>query len=103
MITVHLAEDHTIVREGYRRLLELELGVEVTGESHDGRHAVSHVLESRPDIVLMDIAMPDLNGLEATRQLVKAWPDCKVLILSAHGDDAYVEKAAECGAKGFLL
>lgn len=102
-ITVLLAEDHTVVREGFRRMLELEPDIEVIGEAPDGREAVAMAVKLRPDVVLMDIAMPHLNGLEATRQLLKAVPAAKVLILSAHGDDAYVENATESGARGFLL
>jgi DNA-binding NarL/FixJ family response regulator len=102
-ITVLLAEDHTIVREGFRRMLELEEDLEVVGEAQDGRQAVALVKKLRPAVVLMDIAMPRLNGLEATRQALKAVPATKVLMLSAHSDDAYVQSAAESGAVGFLL
>jgi len=102
-ITVLLAEDHTIVREGFRKMLELERDLEVVGEAQTGRQAVELVKRLRPAVVLMDIAMPLLNGLEATRQVLKAVPATKVLILSAHSDDAYVKGATESGAKGFLL
>jgi DNA-binding NarL/FixJ family response regulator len=102
-ITVLLAEDHTIVREGFRKMLELEADLEVVGEAQDGRQAIVLVKKLRPDVVLMDIAMPLLNGLEATRQLLKAFPATKVLMLSAHSDDAYVKDATESGARGFLL
>jgi DNA-binding NarL/FixJ family response regulator len=102
-ITVLLAEDHTIVREGFRKMLELENDLQVVGEAQDGRQAVSLVKKLRPAVVLMDIAMPLLNGLEATRQVLKALPATKVLILSAHSDDAYVKNATESGAVGFLL
>jgi DNA-binding NarL/FixJ family response regulator len=102
-ITVLLAEDHTIVREGFRKMLELENDLEIVGEAQDGRQAFAMVAKLRPAVVLMDIAMPLLNGLEATRQIFKAFPDTKVLILSAHSDDAYVRNAAESGAVGFLL
>ena len=102
-ITVLLAEDHTIVREGFRKMLELEDDLEVVGEAQDGRRAVALAAKLRPAVVLMDISMPLLNGLEATRQVLKAVPATKVLILSAHSDDAYVTSATESGASGFLL
>jgi DNA-binding NarL/FixJ family response regulator len=102
-ITVLLAEDHTIVREGFRKMLEFEDDLEVVGEAQDGRQAVALAKKFHPDVVLMDIAMPQLNGLEATRQILKALTATKVLILSAHNDDAYVNNATESGAMGFLL
>jgi DNA-binding NarL/FixJ family response regulator len=102
-ITVLLAEDHTIVREGFRKMLELEDDLEIVGEAQDGRQAVALTKKFRPEVVLMDIAMPLLNGLEATRQVLKSVPTTKVLMLSAHSDDAYVTNATESGAVGFLL
>ena len=102
-ITVLLAEDHMIVREGFRKMLELEDDFEIVGEAQDGRVAVTLAKKFRPDVVLMDIAMPLLNGLEATRQVLKAVPTTKVLMLSAHSDDAYVTSATDAGAMGFLL
>jgi DNA-binding NarL/FixJ family response regulator len=102
-ITVLLAEDHTIVREGFRQMLELEGDFEVIGEAADGRQAVALAVKLRPDVVLMDIAMPRLNGLEATRQVLKALPSAKVIILSSHNDDARVENATNSGAAGFLF
>jgi DNA-binding NarL/FixJ family response regulator len=102
-ITVLLADDHMIVREGFRKMLELEADIEVVGEAQDGRQALTMVKELSPQVVLMDIAMPLLNGLEATRQIKKLFPATKVLILSAHSDDAYVKSASDCGASGFLL
>ncbi len=102
-ITVLLAEDHMIVREGLRSLLQAEAGIEVVGEAQTGRQAVQLTKELRPDVVVMDIAMPLLNGLEATRQILKAVPATKVLILSAHSDDAYVEQVIALGAAGYLL
>jgi len=102
-ITILLAEDHMIVREGFRQMIELEPGLKVVGEAKDGRQAVALAQKLRPDIVLMDIAMPLLNGLEATRQVLKAVPATKIIILSAHSDDAYVQTAVAAGAMGFLL
>ncbi len=102
-ITILLAEDHTIVREGCRKMLELEDDFEVVGEARDGRQAVEMVKKLHPAVVLMDIGMPLLNGLEATRQILKAMPAVKVIVLSAHSDDAYVKNATESGAVGFLL
>jgi len=102
-ITVLLAEDHTIVREGFRKMLELEGDFKIVGEAQDGRQALALVKKFHPEVVLMDIAMPLLNGLEATRQVLKALPTTKIIILSAHSDDAYVKNATESGAVGFLL
>jgi DNA-binding NarL/FixJ family response regulator len=102
-ITVLLAEDHMIVREGFRQMLELEDDFEIVGEAQNGRAAVALVKKHHPEVVLMDIAMPLLNGLEATRQVMKAVPSTKVIMLSAHSDDAYVKNATESGARGFLL
>jgi DNA-binding NarL/FixJ family response regulator len=102
-ITVLLADDHHIVREGFRSLLKHEPDIEVVGEAETGREAVQLTRKLRPDVVVMDIAMPLLNGLEATRQIRKDFPATKVLILSAHSDDAYVEQVARLGAAGFLL
>ncbi len=102
-ITVLLAEDHTVVRESFRKMLEMEDDLEVVGEAEDGRQAVAMVKKFHPAVVLMDVAMPLLNGLEATRQILKASPATRILILSAHSDDAYVQHATTSGARGFLL
>ena len=102
-ITVLLAEDHTVVRQGFRTLLNSESDIKIIGEAETGRQAVHLAKKLHPEVVVMDIAMPLLNGLEATRQIVKENPGTRVLILSAHGDDAYVERAIEYGARAFLL
>ena len=102
-ITVLLADDHLIVREGLRGLLEAEGDLEVTGEAEDGRQAVALARQLRPRVVVMDIAMPLLNGLEATRQILKAVPGSKVLVLSAHSDEEYVEQVMAAGALGYLI
>jgi len=102
-ITVLLAEDHPLVRVGFRALLEHERDIEVVGEAETGRQAVRLTRKLRPAVVVMDIAMPLLNGLEATRQIRRDFPDTRVLILSAYSDDAYVEQAIGLGAAGFFL
>ena len=102
-ITVLLAEDHLIVREGLRNLMTLEADLEVVGEAKTGRQAVALAKKLRPAVIVMDIAMPLLNGLEATRKIRQAIPGAKVLMLSAHSDDAYVDQAIAFGAAGFLL
>lgn len=102
-ITVLLAEDHTIVREGLRALLESERDITIIGEAGDGRMAVHLASKLRADVVVMDIAMPLMNGIEATRQILQHLPQAKILILSAHSDDAYVEQIMALGAKGYLI
>jgi DNA-binding NarL/FixJ family response regulator len=98
-----LADDHTIVREGLRALLFADKEIEVVGEAHNGREAVSMTKALRPDVVVMDIAMPLLNGLEATKQILADNPAVKVLVLSAHSDDAYIDRVISVGAVGFLI
>lgn len=102
-ITVLLADDHTIVRQGLRSLLAAETDIEVVGEAETGRQALQLARKYLPDIVVMDIAMPLLNGLEATRQLTREVPSTKVIILSSYSDDEYVEQLTDAGAIGYLL
>ena len=102
-ITVLVADDHIVVRQGFRKMLDSEADLEVVGEVADGKRAVAMSIKLRPDVILMDITMPRLNGLEATRQILKVLPTTKVLILSAHNDDVYVQNASESGASGFLF
>jgi DNA-binding NarL/FixJ family response regulator len=102
-ISTLLADDHTIVREGLRALLLADSGIEVVGEAVNGREAVDLALALRPDVVVMDIAMPSLNGLEATSKILAALPKTKVIILSAHSDDAYIDRVIAIGASGFLI
>jgi len=102
-ITVLLAEDHMIVREGLRSILEAEGDIEVVGQAQDGRQAVELAKQLLPDVIVMDIAMPRLNGLEATRQILKIVPATRILMLSAHSDDAYVEQVMSLGAAGYLI
>jgi DNA-binding NarL/FixJ family response regulator len=103
LIKTLLADDHTIVREGLHALLLADGGIQVVAQAHNGREAVEMALAHRPDVVVMDIAMPLLNGLEATRQILSAAPKIKVLILSAHSDDAYIDRVIAVGAVGFLI
>ncbi len=102
-ITVLLAEDHTIVREGLRALLNAQSDIEVVGEAQTGRQAIQLAKRLRPDVVVMDIAMPLLNGLEATRRILKAVRATKVLILSGYSDDEYIRQAVLFGAAGYLI
>ena len=101
-ITVLLAEDHAIVRQGLGALLKADGQFLLVGEARNGREAVEMARSLRPDVILMDIAMPVLNGLEATRQVLAANPAAKVIILSAHSDEVYVERMSEVGVAGFL-
>lgn len=101
--TILLAEDHGVVRAGLRRVLDAEIDIEVVGEACTGRQAVEMAKKLRPSIVVMDVSMPMLNGIEATRQIVGAIPGVKTLILSAHSDDAYIDRALEAGASGYLV
>lgn len=102
-IRVLLAEDHALVRAGFRALLTGLADVEVVGEAVNGRQAVELTAERRPDVVLMDIAMSELNGLEATERIVQAWPEVRVVILSMHANEEYVLQALRAGARGYLL
>ncbi|HUR47533.1 MAG TPA: response regulator transcription factor [Candidatus Saccharimonadales bacterium] len=102
-ISVLIAEDHQIVRQGLHSLLKHEPDIIVVAEAETGRQAVQLAKKLRPDVVVMDIAMPSLNGLEATRQILKELPASRVLMLSAHSDDAYVDQVTQLGASGFLL
>jgi DNA-binding NarL/FixJ family response regulator len=102
-ITVILAEDHTLVRQGLRLLIEAGGDIEIIGEAKTGREAVKMNSDLDPDIVVMDIAMPLLNGLHATRQILKEHPATKVLILSAHSDPEYVKQVVKAGALGYLI
>ncbi len=102
-IRVLLAEDHTIVRKGLRSLLDGEAGIEVIGEAENGREAVEKVQQLLPDVVLMDIAMPGLNGLEATRQIKKRFPEVQVLILTMHANEEYIFQILRAGASGYVV
>lgn len=102
-ITVLLADDNKGVRDEFRDLVELEDDLEVIGEAENGRQAVAMVKRLRPAVVLMDIAMPVLSGVQATLQILKSLPDTKVLMISAHTEHVYVEESTRSGAMGFLL
>src|SRR2546426_1124592 len=102
-IRVLLVDDHTVVRQGLRRLLESDEEIEIVGEAGDGRSATELVQRIHPNVVVMDIALPELNGIEATRQIVKRNDGTKVLILTMHADDVYVRQALKAGARGYLL
>jgi len=102
-ITTLLVDDHTLIRQGVRVLLEAEDDIVVVGEAQNGRQAVEMVCRLRPDVVVMDIAMPLLNGLEATRQILDLVPTTRVLVLSAHSDREYVERVTDLGAAGYVL
>jgi DNA-binding NarL/FixJ family response regulator len=102
-ITVLIVDNHTIVREGLLALLELHSHFEVVGTATNGHEAITFAKELHPDVIVMDIAMPELNGFEATRKIRTESPNSKILILSAHGDDEYVERMLSEGISGYLL
>jgi two-component system, NarL family, response regulator NreC len=102
-IRILLADDHQIVRDGLRALLEKEQDVEVVAEAANGRDAVRLALSLKPTVVLIDVSMPDLNGVEATRQIVESLPTVKVIALSMHSDKRYVGAMLKAGASGYLL
>jgi len=102
-IRILLADDHTVVRKGLRLLLESQPGLNVVAEAADGRAAVSLAEQDRPDVVVMDVAMPTLNGIEAARQITAKLPQVAVVFLSMHSDESYVLKALKAGARGYLL
>ncbi len=102
-IKVVLADDHTVVRQGLRALLVAEGDIEIVGEAENGRQAVQLVKKFLPDVAVIDIAMPVLNGLEATRQIIRTVPTTKVLILSSYSDDEYIQQLTEAGAAGYLV
>ena len=102
-ISILLADDHTLVRAGIRALIEQLPTVKVVGEAKDGREALRLVREQKPDLILMDVAMPGLNGLEATARVSKEFPDVRVIILSMYANEEYVREAINAGAAGYLV
>ena len=102
-IKVFIADDHALLRDGLRAVLERHPGLEVVGEAGDGLEAVKRIEETIPDVVIMDIAMPGLNGLEATRQIRKVLPRTKVLVLSMYDDQDYIYELLRAGASGYML
>ena len=102
-VRIMLADDHTVVRQGLRKILEDRPEWEVIAEAGDGREAVRQAEEHKPDVAIIDVAMPLLNGIETTRQISKRSPNTRILILSMHSDEAYVNQILKAGATGYLL
>jgi two-component system response regulator NreC len=102
-LRILVADDHTLVRQGLRKILESQPGWIVVAEAGDGRDAVQHALDLQPDVVIMDIAMPRLNGIEALQQIERRTPNARLLALSMYADEAYVTRAVRAGAHGYLL
>ena len=102
-ITVLLADDSVMVRKSYLKLLKIEADLQVVGEAKNGQQAVALVKKLRPAVVLMDVAMPLMNGIEALRQIIKAAPATKVLMLSTYNDEVYIAEAMNSGARGYLI
>jgi DNA-binding NarL/FixJ family response regulator len=103
LISVLLVDDHSLVRRGFRRMLEDDVDIAVVGEAEDGHQAVQLALELRPRVVVMDFALPSMNGAVATRQILRTAPETAILILSMHAETSYVRTCLEAGARGYLL
>jgi two-component system, NarL family, response regulator NreC len=103
MIRILLVDDHAVVRQGFRMILGAQTDMEIVGEAGNGREALSQAAELQPDVVVMDVAMPELNGIEATRRMGEIAPRARVLALSMHKDSVYVREILRAGAKGYLL
>jgi len=103
MLSVVLAEDHSTVREGIKMLVNAQTDMRVIGEAGNGAAAIKTVREKRPDVVVMDISMPEMNGLKATRRLKTEFPDIKILTLTRHSDDSFLEQLIAAGASGYVL
>src|SRR5438128_7306753 len=102
-IRILLADDHTVVRQGFKMILGAQADMEIVGEAGNGREAVDLAEKLQPDVVVMDVAMPELNGIEATRRLAASAPRTRVLALSMHKDSVYVREILRAGARGYLL
>jgi DNA-binding NarL/FixJ family response regulator len=102
-LTVLLVDDHALVRHGFRRILEDDAEIEVVGEASNGEEAVKLASTQKPAVIVMDCAMPGMNGLEATRKILEARPDAAILMLSMHSEDTLVRQALEAGARGYIL
>ena len=102
-LRVLLADDHKVVREGLKLLVNSEPDMEVVGEADNGRAAIALARELKPDVVVMDVSMPELNGLEATEKLLRLHPEIKVLTLTRHADDSYLQQLLRAGASGYVL
>jgi len=102
-INIYLVDDQRILRDGLRMLLELQGDIRVVGEAEDGRKALNGILTARPDVVLMDITMPELNGIDATQNIMLKLPKTKIIILSVHSDTEHIYRAFQAGAQGYLL
>lgn len=102
-ISVLLVDDHALVRRGFRRMLEDDPAIRVVGEANDGHDAIAAAAKLRPDVVVMDFALPSMNGSVAARHIRKAFPATAILILSMHSEAAYVRTCLEAGARGYLL
>src|SRR5713226_7748619 len=102
-LRVMLVDDHALVRRGFRRMLEDDAGIAVVGEASDGKEAVRLAVEIKPQVIVMDCALPGISGLEATRQIREKLPDTKILMLSMHSEDTLIRQALEAGARGYVL
>ncbi len=101
--SIIIIDDHQLFREGVKRILDFEASFDVVAEGDDGSEAINLVEQYKPDVVIMDINMPNINGIEATKMLIDQYPDTKVIILSIHDDENYVQHALKTGAQGYLL
>ncbi|HEX4543532.1 MAG TPA: response regulator transcription factor [Candidatus Acidoferrum sp.] len=102
-ITVLLVDDHALVRRGFRRMLEDDANISVVGEASEGSEAVRLALELRPRVIVMDCAMPELNGIDATREILAKYPEAAILMLSMHSEETLVRQALDAGARGYVL